>query len=94
MPKVPAKRTTSSKGKKASEAKTAPRASSPAASRACRAAARRLVCPTPIPRVFPPLATTMALERACFTTFQANQRSRHSASVGAFWVTTLGATGS
>jgi hypothetical protein len=94
MPKSAARRTTSSKGKKASEASTAPRAFSLAVFRACLAAAKRLVCPTPIPRVFPPLATTMALERTCFTTFQANQRSCHSASVGAFWVTTLGATGS
>ena len=47
-----------------------------------------LIWPAPIPIVAPPAAITIALERTCRQTLQANSRSCHCASVGALAVFT------
>jgi hypothetical protein len=79
----------SGKGKKASEAMAAPSSErSPAFSTARRTESTRLIWPAPIPVVARSFESTIALERTCLHTFQANPISLHSCSVGRRWVTT------
>jgi glycine cleavage system H protein len=63
-------------------ANTAPWAWSPAASRANLAEPTRFIWPAPTPRLWPPLATVMALERTWRANFQAKRRSSISWLVG------------
>ena len=82
----------SANGKKASEAITAPSSAISAAaalSTAIRTESTRLICPAPIPAVPRSRASTIAFERTCLHTFQANSSSPHSASVGLRSVTDL-----
>ena len=70
------------KGKKASEARTAPCASSPAFSRAMRTEFTRLGWPEPMPRSRPVVATVMALDLTCLTARQANFKASSCSGVG------------
>ena len=49
----------------------------------------RLICPAPTPTTAPPRANRIAFDFTCLQTFQANSRSRRSASVGLREVTTF-----
>ena len=49
---------------------------------ASRTESTRLICPAPIPTVAPSLTSTIAFERTCLQTFQANAMSRHFSSLG------------
>ena len=86
----------SAKGKKASEASTAPASSwgrnSRAFSIAMRTESTRLICPAPIPIVALapsslPAASTIALERTWRHTFQAKSSASHWSSSGASLLT-------
>src|SRR5262249_7599490 len=73
----------SENGKNASDASTEPeRSGGRAFSSARRTESTRLICPAPTPSVAPPRASTIALERTCRQTRQANSRSPHSCSLG------------
>src|SRR5690554_2148844 len=82
--------TESAKGKKASEAITAPFRSNskdPALLMACLRASTRDVRPTPLAMSCLFLASTMALDLECFTILLANSKSSISCALGAVWVT-------
>ena len=75
--------TPSANGKKASDASTAPATGVSALPSASCVESTRDICPAPMPTVAVSRAITMAFERTCLTTRQANSRSPHSRSVGA-----------
>ena len=84
----PIKSIESLNGKKASEARTAPGGIFVLVS-AYLTASTRLVCPPEILTIFLLCATTIALDFACLTAFQASLRVKSSVLVGAFLVTVL-----
>ena len=77
-PAAAARRTQSSKGKKASLPITLPAALSFAYSSAMRAAVTRPVCPGPTPVVAPDFASAIPLLLTCFTTRHTNLKSSSS----------------
>src|SRR5690606_25985655 len=84
--------TQSGKGKKASEAITAPFKSKPkdlAFSIACFSASTREVWPTPLAQGLSLLLSTMVLDLVCLQILAANTSASFSSSVGATLVTTL-----
>ena len=72
----------SGNGKKASEARTDPRARSPAFLMAISTLSTRLICPAPAPTSARSRHNTMALDFTYRTTDQANRRSVRWSSVG------------
>src|SRR6202035_4154639 len=67
--------TPSGYGKNPSLASTEPAARGPARWTASSTASTRLICPAPMPTAAPSWPSTMAFERTCLTTVQANCRS-------------------
>src|SRR5205807_10024415 len=81
-PAVRAFSTPSAKGKYASDASTEPLARSPARVTARATDSTRLIWPAPTPTEALSLASTIAFDFTCLTTFQAKASCSHSASVG------------
>ena len=81
-------------GKNASEAATAPLASSPACSTAMRAEFTRFGWPPPTPMVAWPFVMAMALDLMDLHTFHANSSSASSSSLGWRFVGTVNVAGS